>query len=397
MSKQKILLALFRMPYPATDGTRYKILNNVAGGLLKDFDVEFFVVSIKPVAREDVEYLERNFGKVHLFCHSKFAYGMSAIPAFFSGLPLQAEAFRFRDAQAWLDAHIGDYDAVYIHEIRMTEFFIRYSGGQKKRFLVDFNDAISMSYAEGHQKMRFPENLFYHWEGNRVARYEAKVLASFFHFNIVSEADRAYLLKGLHIDDFSVIAHGSPISEQVALLDEDKIFFMGSMDYEPNRDALDYFLKNIWPMLHAHLPSLELLVVGGGHVPGTYRRVSGVSFAGFVPSVFEAVRHCKALVAPIRYAGGTPSKILDAMGYGIPVLTTPQAVAGIGGAVPGTNVLTVAASDIGGWVTTIQKVVTDDALRSALSKNARQLILETYSAPVAEDAFRKRFHGIIKS
>ena len=96
-----------------------------------------------------------------MFHHSKIAYGLNAIPAFLNGLPFQAQAFHFNDAQRWLDAHINDYAAVYVHEIRMTEFFINYSDEQKQKFLVDFNDAISMNYKVGVQKMGFFKKLFY--------------------------------------------------------------------------------------------------------------------------------------------------------------------------------------------------------------------------------------------
>ena len=325
---------------------------------------------------------------------------MSAIPAFFSGLPLEAEAFRFSDAQKWLDAHIDDYAGIYIHEIRMTEFFIRYSNEQKKKFLVDFNDAISMNYRDGWRKMRFPENLFFWWEGNRVAWYESKVLTSFSHFNIVSEVDKQYLLDaptyhGEKTLDFSVILHGAPISQEVARLDANKLFFIGSLDYRPNRDALLYFLNMAWAHLRQEIPELELLVVGGGSVSEKYRTLPGVHFLGYVPSVFEAAKHAKALIAPIRFGGGTPSKIVEAMGYGFPVITTPQGAGGISGAVVEENIVVVSGSDTASWVTSIKKILSDDVFRNQIAKNARMLIAEKYSADAAQKEFQKRFHDIV--
>jgi glycosyltransferase involved in cell wall biosynthesis len=399
MTRPKILIALFRLPYPATDGTRYKILYNLAEGLKQQYDIEFFVVNIKKYNAADVEYLEKHFGKVHLFHHSKIAYGLNAIPAFLNGLPLQAQAFHFSDAQQWLDAHINDYAAVYVHEIRMTEFFINYSDAQKQKFIVDFNDAISMNYKAGVQKMNFVKRLFYSWEGKRVSYYETKVLKSFRHFSIVSHVDKKYLLEQagmLNTEvDFSVINHGAPMTETAALLDADKLFFLGSLDYEPNRDALEFFLENVWGEVSRVMPYVELLVIGGGRIKDSWKFKKNVSFLGFVPSVFEAVTHCKALIAPIRFAGGTPSKIIEAMGYGIPVLTTVNGAQGISGTQNLENIITLSESDSQAWVDAIQKIMSDDQYRKKIGINGRALVTQSFSQESAQTAFLNRFELII--
>lgn len=402
MHKRKILIALFRLPYPATDGTRFKILHNLVSGLMKEYDVEFFVINIKSYQPSDIEYLEHHYGKVHVFHKSKLAYLFNAFPALINGLPLQAQAFHFSDAQQWLDAHIDDYDAVYVHEIRMTEFFIRYTDARKQKLLIDFNDAISMNYQAGVKKMSFLKKLFYTWEGKRVARYESEVLNQFKHFSIVSAVDRGYLINaptyhGLKDLDFSVVNHGAPIPETVAECDQDKLFFMGSLDYEPNRDAMQCFIETIWPKLIQVLPNVELIIIGGGTTPESYKQISRITFSGFVPDVFEVVRHCKALVAPIRFAGGTPSKIIEAMGYGIPVVTTPQGSAGISGIEPGRNVIAISEYEIDDWVKEISRLINDDEYRKSIAAAGRRLVEERYSKQAAEIVFLNRLTEVANS
>lgn len=405
MSQKKILIALFRLPYPATDGTRFKILHNLIEGLSEDYDLEFFVVNISRYHPENIAYLEKNYGKVHFFDHSKIEFLINDIPALWTGLPHQSQAFHFTDAQHWLDDHIHEYDAVYIHEIRMTEYFIHYDDDMKQKFLVDFNDAISMNYRQGTKTMNIFKKLFYAWEGFLVARYESLVLKNFKHFSIVSERDKNYLLDNLvksnsknidRVDDFSVIHHGAPIGEQIAVTDAEKIFFMGSLDYEPNQDALTYFLENIWSKILEKSPTCELLVIGGGSVPTRFRSYQNVVFLGFVPDVFQVIARCRALVAPIRFAGGTPSKILEAMGYGIPVITTPTAAAGIPELIHETNAIIISESDTQAWADAIHRLFTDNLFKQKLATNGRQLILESYSQPAAQEAFRKRFAGILE-
>lgn len=402
--KPKILIALFRLPYPATDGTRYKILHNLVSGLKKDFEVEFFVVHIKGYSQSDIEYIEREFGKVHLFYHSKIAYGLNGLRSFVTGLPMQTQAFHFGDAQEWLDAHIDEYAAVYVHEIRMTEFFINYSQKQKERFLVDFNDAISLNYETGLAHMSLPFRMFFKWEGARVARYETHVLKSFEHLSIVSERDRDYLIDKAGLGesfrtgalDFSVIHHGAPLTEKVASRSKRQLFFMGSLDYAPNRNALDWLIGTLWPTVVERMPSIELLVVGGGVMSSAWKNTPGVTFAGFVPNVFTAVESSQALIAPIAFAGGTPSKIIEAMGYGIPVVTTNEGAAGITGAVNGTHVITLPKYETEQWVSALVELLDNPELQKHLAESGKELVRAQYSKESAEAAFNARFTGIIK-
>jgi glycosyltransferase involved in cell wall biosynthesis len=256
-----------------------------------------------------------------------------------------------------------------------------------------------MNYAGGVTKMSVVKKLFYSWEGSRVARYESHVLKNFHHFSVVSEVDKQYLLKqaGL-VDsnvDFSVINHGAPISENAALRDAEKIFFIGSLDYEPNRDALSFFLKVMWEPVITSIPNVELLVLGGGHIPDSLKKYPQVRFTGFVPSVFETVTHCKALVAPIRFAGGTPSKIIEAMGYGIPVITTPSGAVGISGVVSDSNIFIVPESDTVAWVESIKQLFTNQGLSDRVSAQARALVREHYSAQAAQQRIKERFNEIL--
>ncbi len=138
------------------------------------------------------------------------------------------------------------------------------------------------------------------------------------------------------------------------------------------------------------------MVVGGGSIDEDWKYQKQVTFTGFVPEVFTAVRNCKALVAPIRFAGGTPSKIIEAMSYGIPVITTSQGCAGIKGIDPGNNICVVSSEDAQDWVTAINRVITDDEYRVQVGRLGRVLVETFYSKNAAEVAFEERMQQIAR-
>lgn len=401
MKKPKILIALFRFPYPSIDGTRYKILNNVIEGLHQDFDVEFFITTIDSYVREQIDYLEKNFGKVHVFQHSLTSFLMNAVPVLWKWIPFQAQSFHFSDADHWLQKHRGEYDAFYVHEIRMTEYFMRFPENLKQKVVVDFNDAISLHYRESIQNLNIFKKLFYRVEGFLVKHYEQKVLKAFHYFNIVSEYDRKYLLGELDASQrgiqFTAVHHGMPqVSHRASMSQtEQNIFFLGRLGYEPNRDAVLFFLRHIWQPLKKALPNIKFFIIGKHGALQKYPNYQDVVFTGFVPEVWDILNKCSLMVAPIRFAGGTPSKVLESMSYGIPVITTPTAAKGIDGLIHRKNALIVSEENSSLWVSEIASFFHNAELRSQLADNAVRFVQENYSSEVAQRQLRELFHNVI--
>lgn len=111
-----------------------------------------------------------------------------------------------------------------------------------------------------------------------------------------------------------------------------KLLYLGSMGYGPNVDAVTHFLGAIAPRLRADGPSLD--VVGSSPPASVYRAAAQaqmrVTVSGFVPDVSPYYRDSRAMVVPIRHGGGTRLKILESLGWGLPVVTTSLGCAGLG-------------------------------------------------------------------
>jgi glycosyltransferase involved in cell wall biosynthesis len=109
---------------------------------------------------------------------------------------------------------------------------------------------------------------------------------------------------------------------------EPRAVFVGSFDYEPNRNALAFLLDEILPRVWSELPAARLAVAGGGlrHAPDTDERVK---LLGFVEDLAAAYRGARCAVVPLLQGGGSPLKLIEAMAYGLPVVATERAVAGM--------------------------------------------------------------------
>ena len=108
------------------------------------------------------------------------------------------------------------------------------------------------------------------------------------------------------------------------------ISFIGSLDWAPNLEGLEWFLRDVWPLLHAHFPELQFHIAGRktpGHIEGL--RLPGVYVHGEVDDADAFLRRFPMTVAPILSGSGTRVKILDAMSAGRVVLTTQMGLEGI--------------------------------------------------------------------
>ena len=111
----------------------------------------------------------------------------------------------------------------------------------------------------------------------------------------------------------------------------DTLVFNGSLTYAPNYDAVNYFLREIYPQIALRRPGVRFVVTG--HTEGLNLSElpldEGVQLTGHVPDIRPVVAGSWVCVAPLRTGGGTRLKILEAMALGTPVVATHKGAEGL--------------------------------------------------------------------
>ena len=100
---------------------------------------------------------------------------------------------------------------------------------------------------------------------------------------------------------------------------------LGSWVWDVNRDGLEWFLREVVPLLPDDLE----IVVGGksDRAPGT--REGNVRFAGFVPDAGDFLRTARVVVIPTTMGSGIQIKTIETIGLGVPLVATKIALRGI--------------------------------------------------------------------
>lgn len=109
------------------------------------------------------------------------------------------------------------------------------------------------------------------------------------------------------------------------------LVFVGSMAWEPNRDAILWFVREIFPIVRKGPVKTRLLIAGSSMTKEISRldNQGDVIVRGFVEDISEVLLEADIFIAPVRFGSGVNVKILEAMSYGIPLVTTPKGSEGI--------------------------------------------------------------------
>jgi glycosyltransferase involved in cell wall biosynthesis len=102
------------------------------------------------------------------------------------------------------------------------------------------------------------------------------------------------------------------------------LFFLGSLDWIPNQEGILWFISNVFNSIHKLHPDLMLYIAGRNAPKWFNQKISlpGIVFCGEIPDVREFILSKGIMVAPYFSGSGMRVKIIEAMAFGKPVITT---------------------------------------------------------------------------
>ncbi len=103
-----------------------------------------------------------------------------------------------------------------------------------------------------------------------------------------------------------------------------RLLFVGTQSYEPNRQGLEWFAREVMPLLSRHVP-LAVDVVGPGQRGAAF---PGVNLLGRVEDLTPCYERAHAAVVPLLAGGGSRLKVLEALAHGVPLVSTSIGVEG---------------------------------------------------------------------
>lgn len=156
--------------------------------------------------------------------------------------------------------------------------------------------------------------------------------------------------------------------------------YIGSMDWLPNREGIDWFLEKVWPKVQSQFPDAKFFIAGRNFpadFPG--KEYTNLEIVGEVENSRAFIQSKKIMVVPLFSGSGIRVKILEALAEGRTVISTSIGVEGIN-AVNEEHLLI--ADDADAFARLIKRCLKDPDFCNLIASNGRKFVVERFNNKV---------------
>ncbi len=383
----RILIPVAFLPYPPDTGARIRTWE-IARRLLREHDVTFALHLRNPAWEKPILDAIRDHGFQIL------AGRVDSLPRALpralgdlaNGTPPVVGLRRSRElerAAGWVHAK-KPFDVIQAEHLDVAGFPFLLPRQSGTIFSLTLHDLLSVSYPRIGELATSRFNRFwFRCNATGMGGFEREILPRY-DLRITMSTHDQKLIAPFTRPDRNVVLPNAVDTNAKQVLPEPRnaapvILLVGYMLYPPNHDAAAWLITEVLPVLRRRYPQAKLLIVGG-HPPATLERLAAkagpnVELVGHVPDVEPWYRQADIAIVPLRAGGGTRLKILEAMAFGRPVVSTRLGAEGIE-AEDGRHLLL--ADDAEGLAAHVQSLFEQPRLREKLRNEGRALVEARY-------------------
>jgi GT2 family glycosyltransferase/glycosyltransferase involved in cell wall biosynthesis len=218
---------------------------------------------------------------------------------------------------------------------------------------------------------------------------ELRVMAACDLTLVVSPVEQALLAQTLPDVKVAILSNiHEPLDQTPGYSEREGLLFVGGFQHPPNVDAVTWFVQEVWPLVHAQAPEVNLRVVGS-KMPDSLRSLAGpgIEILGFVQDIDPLLAQSRISIAPLRYGAGVKGKVNQAMSHGLPVVATPAAVEGMD-LTHGEHVLVADSPAV--YAQEIIRLYNDPLLWQHLVDGGKANVAKTFSRDVAREELARQ-------
>lgn len=348
-----------------------------------------------PWQRETHEELERQVASVEYLVRTE-----GKEKQFGSILPHAVSEFASQDFEWRLhrEMYLREIDLVQLEYTALSQ----YGGDYRRLGCVLFeHDIYFQSIARGSANPRgLIETAKAAYEYLRALRYELRVLPRFDRVQVCSPENGNYLLSFLpnlrgRIDDNRAGIATSRYEFRANGREPETMLFLGSFRHLPNQEGLNWFTRNVLPVVLKDKPQARLVIVGSEPPPrhSLPHLPDNIELRGFVEDVREPLGRYAVFVCPILSGSGMRVKLLEAFAAGIPVVSTPLGAEGLAGK---DGEICALANDPAEFARKILELFDDPDKARKLACRAREQVVATRDMRVLTERLVESYRDVLR-
>jgi glycosyltransferase involved in cell wall biosynthesis len=384
----KILILASRVPFPQTGGYQIVVYNTIKG--LVNLGHEVSVVALK--AKKHYQPDPEDDALL-----SKINYRAYNIDTNVSVLDVAINLFSKTSFN--IDKYFDpEFERLLIAEVRKTTYdIIQFDGLFVSLYLnaIRKNCTSKLVYRAHNIESQVWQRLagqktdpfkksYLRMHARRIKNYELATLNKFDAITVFTQQDKSTLLEygaKVTVDIIPVGLNLENYNADHSKTEVPSLFFLGSLDWLPNREGIEWFLESF----RLELTDGELPVrfyVAGNDIPerfDDYEVMGKIFIQGEVDDALEFVNSKSIMIVPLLSSGGMRVKIVEGMAMEKCIISTSLGAEGINYK-NGENILI--ANDRDEFYDAIAHCIADEEFCRKIGLNARRLVEQQHDVNV---------------
>ena len=334
----KVLIIGSRIPFPLHDGGAIATFNLLKG--LTDIGIETTYISLNTLKHfADQQTIQNEFG----FLESIIPYQidtkirpLKALANLFGNASYNIERFYDPGFEALLIQHLqqNTYDIVHFEGLFATPYIDAIKRQTNVPTLLRQHNIEYQIWERLAKNEKQPIKKWYlKLLAKRMKRYELMAIQKFDRLVCIAETDEMVLQQFTNHNKIETIPGGFIIKEadlKIQTPTANAIYHIGSMEWLPNQQAMEWFHNFVWPKVIQQLP-LAQFFMAGKNMPEAYQSWATANFKvmGEVEDAHAFAADKAILIVPLQSGSGIRMKTIEAMLMGKAVVTTSIGAQGL--------------------------------------------------------------------
>ncbi|WP_036675157.1 glycosyltransferase [Paenibacillus tyrfis] len=239
----------------------------------------------------------------------------------------------YNNIENWIKNNAQYFDYIYLNRphisVKYIDVFEKYS---KAKIVYFGHDLHYLRELRNYEINKNPELLKSSEDWKKI-EFELFNKADIVH--VVGTFEQSVLLKEFSdklIRNIPLYIFDKVESIHSNLAERKDILFVGGFNHKPNYDAIKWFLDSIFPIIKQGIPEIKFYIVGS-NPPEDIKSLASTDIVvtGYVTDeeLNQYYNKVRAVVIPLRFGAGVKGKLVEALSYQVPVVTTTIGAEGL--------------------------------------------------------------------
>ena len=303
------------------------------------------------------------------------------------------------------------FEALLLKEIKNTQYdIIQFEGllvslylpaiqrGTNAKLIYRAHNIENMVWARLAQQKTDPfKKTYLQMHARRIKKYELQQLNKFDAITVFTQQDKAVMENyGVNIT-VEVLPVGIDLENyqpNISKIEFPSLFFLGSLEWLPNREGMEWFLDNFLAELTEGDLNVKLYVAGSD-IPESfddYEVMGKIFIQGEVDDALEFVNSKSIMIVPLLSGGGMRVKIVEGMAMEKCIISTSLGVEGIN-FTNGENILIANTRDE--FYQAIKRCIKDEKYCRTIGANARKLVEQQHDNNIVANGLASFYQSLL--